>query len=82
MTLDTLRDRLPDYAKDLRINLGIITSATALSPQQAWGTAIAAAVTARSPDVLAAITASAGNWSRRRAASAARWCVRTSLSAR
>jgi len=61
MTIDTLKDRLPDYAKDLRINLGVIASSTVLSPQQAWGTAIAAAVTSRSPEVLAAITASAGD---------------------
>jgi alkyl hydroperoxide reductase subunit D len=60
MTIDSLKDRIPDYAKDLRINLGIIASSTVLSPQQAWGTAIAAAVTSRSPEVLAAITASAG----------------------
>ncbi len=59
MSIDTLKDRLPDYAKDLRINLGIITSSTALTPQQAWGTAVAAAVTARSPEVLAAIAAEA-----------------------
>ena len=59
MSIDTLKDRLPDYAKDLRINLGIIASSTALTPQQAWGTAIAAAVTARSPEVLAQITADA-----------------------
>jgi alkyl hydroperoxide reductase subunit D len=61
MSLDTLKDRLPDYAKDLKLNLGVITSSTALTPQQAWGTAITAAVTARNPDVLAAITAAAGD---------------------
>jgi len=59
MSLDALKDRIPDYAKDLRINLGVITSSTALTPQQAWGTAIASAVTARSPEVLAAIVADA-----------------------
>ncbi len=45
MTIDHLKDRIPDHAKDLRINLGVIAAATALTPQQAWGTAI----TARSP---------------------------------
>ncbi|MBA3459228.1 MAG: carboxymuconolactone decarboxylase family protein [Deltaproteobacteria bacterium] len=59
MTIDQLKDRIPEYAKDLRINLGIIASSTALSPQQAWGTAVAAAVTARSPEVLAAVLADA-----------------------
>ncbi len=59
MSIDQLKDRIPEYAKDLRINLGIIASSTALSPQQAWGTAVAAAVTARSPEVLAAVLADA-----------------------
>jgi lipoyl-dependent peroxiredoxin subunit D len=54
-TLEQLKERLPDHARDLRLNLGVIAGATALSPQQAWGTAIAAAVTARNPEVIAAI---------------------------
>lgn len=57
--IDALKDRLPDHAKDLRVNLGVIAGATALSPQQAWGTAVAAAVTARNPEVVAAIEAAA-----------------------
>jgi lipoyl-dependent peroxiredoxin subunit D len=60
MSFDQLKDRIPDHAKDLRINLGVIASSTALTPQQAWGTAVAAAVTSRSADVLAAVVAEAG----------------------
>ena len=59
MSIDQLKDRIPEYAKDLRINLGTITGSTALTPQQAWGTALTAAVTARNPDVVAAILADA-----------------------
>ncbi len=59
MSIEQLKERIPDYAKDLRINLGVISGSTALSPQQAWGTAIAAAVTAKSPEVLAAVLADA-----------------------
>jgi len=59
MTIDQLKDRIPDHAKDLRINLGVIAGATALSPQQAWGTALAAAITARNAEVTAAIEAAA-----------------------
>jgi lipoyl-dependent peroxiredoxin subunit D len=55
MTIDRLKDRLPDHAKDLRINLGVIAGATALSPQQAWGTALASAITSRNAEVVAAI---------------------------
>jgi alkyl hydroperoxide reductase subunit D len=59
MTIEALKARLPDHARDLRINLGVIAGATALTPQQAWGTALAAAVTARNADVVAAITTDA-----------------------
>jgi alkyl hydroperoxide reductase subunit D len=54
-SIDRLRDQLPAHARDLKINLGVIAGATALSPQQAWGTAVAAAITSRNPQVSAAI---------------------------
>ena len=53
--IDRLKDRLPAHARDLKINLGVIAGATALSPQQAWGTALAAAITARNREVTAAV---------------------------
>ena len=59
MSLDALKDRLPDHAKDLRINLGVITGASSLTPSQHWGTALAAALTARNPEVIRAIAAAA-----------------------
>lgn len=61
MTIDHIRDRLPDHARDLRINLGIIAGSTALTPQQAWGTALAASTTARHPELAAAIADEAGD---------------------
>jgi alkyl hydroperoxide reductase subunit D len=60
MSIETLKQRLPDHARDLRINLGIIATSTALSPLHAWGTALAAAMTARNPEVVAAVGAEAG----------------------
>ena len=39
--IDQLKERLPDYARDLRINLGVIASSTALTPAQAWTIALA-----------------------------------------
>lgn len=57
--IDQLKERLPDYARDLRINLGVITSSTALSAQQAWMVALACAITSRNKDVAAAIEADA-----------------------
>ena len=53
--LDLLKERLPDYARDLRINLGVLTSSTALTPVQAWTIALASAVTTGQRDVIAAI---------------------------
>jgi len=59
MSIDWLKERLPDHARDLRVNLGAITSSTSLKPQQAWGTALAAAVASRSAEVVSAIAAEA-----------------------
>ena len=53
--MDALKDRVPDYAKDIRINLGVITSSTALSAQQAWTIALASAVTTKNAELIAAI---------------------------
>ena len=55
--MDALKDKLPDYAKDLRINLGVITSSTALSPQQAWTVALTSAMTTKQRDLVAAVEA-------------------------
>lgn len=54
-SIELLKRRLPEHARDLRINLGAIAGASALSPQQAWGTALAAALTSRNREVVAAI---------------------------
>lgn len=54
-SIEDLKQRLPDHARDLKINLGVLASAAALSPHQAWGTAVAAAVSSRNPEVVAAI---------------------------
>lgn len=59
MSIDHLKDRLPDHARDLRINLGAITSSATLKPQQAWGAALAAAVASRNAEVVDAIAADA-----------------------
>jgi alkyl hydroperoxide reductase subunit D len=59
MTIEALKDRVPDHARDLRINLGVIAASTALTPAQAWGTAVACAATTRQPELIAAVEASA-----------------------
>jgi lipoyl-dependent peroxiredoxin subunit D len=50
MTLDTLRERLPGYARDLNLNLGsVLTPAGApgLTERQIWAVALAAAIASR-----------------------------------
>src|SRR5262245_58630774 len=58
--LDSLRDRLPDFARDARLNLGVIDTPGALTPIEAWGTALTAAAASRNRDVLAAVRVAAG----------------------
>jgi alkyl hydroperoxide reductase subunit D len=55
MTLDAIRAALPDYARDLKLNLSSVLSVPTLTPQQLWGTALASAIAARNPGLLAAI---------------------------
>jgi alkyl hydroperoxide reductase subunit D len=43
MSLDALRDTLPDYAKDIKLNLGSLASDQTLSEQQKWGAFLACA---------------------------------------
>lgn len=53
--LDDIKERLPDYARDLRINLGVIGSSTALSPAQAWTIALTCATMTRNRDLAGAV---------------------------
>jgi alkyl hydroperoxide reductase subunit D len=57
--LDQLKERVPDHARDLRINLGVIGSSTALTPRQAWTIAVASAKTTKNRELVAAVEADA-----------------------
>ncbi len=46
MSIDLLKDRLPDYARDLKLNLSSLASEQLLDPQQKAGSFIAAALAA------------------------------------
>ena len=59
MSLDTLRDALPAYAKDLSLNLSSLAAETVLTDQQKWGTFLAAAHAVGQPDVVRAVEAAA-----------------------
>lgn len=60
MTVDNLRERLPDFAKDTRLNLsGVLKEdpGSGLSLKQVHGVALASAYATRHPDVIAALEA-------------------------
>src|SRR3979490_1648626 len=49
-TLDTIRDAIPDYARDLKLNLGSVlttTGAPGLTDKQIWAVALASAIASR-----------------------------------
>ncbi|CAM5726857.1 Alkyl hydroperoxide reductase AhpD OS=Streptomyces albaduncus OX=68172 GN=ahpD PE=3 SV=1 [Streptomyces griseoloalbus] len=52
MSLDSPKSRIPDYAKDLKLNLGSVIGNSDLPAQQLWGTVLATAIASRSPIVL------------------------------
>lgn len=52
MSLDALKSAIPDYAKDLRLNLGSVIGNSGLTQQRLWGTVLACAIASRSPRVL------------------------------
>ena len=57
-TLDSLRDALPDYARDLKLNLGSVlspTGAPGLNERQIWAIALGAAEASRNPAFASAI---------------------------
>lgn len=51
----TLKAKLPDYAKDIRLNLDAVIARSSLSPQLAAGAALAAAFAAKAPAIVEAI---------------------------
>ena len=59
MSLDTLREALPAYAKDLSLNLSSLASETTLGDQQKWGAFLASAHAVGQPAVIRAVEAAA-----------------------
>ncbi|GAA5079712.1 alkyl hydroperoxide reductase subunit D [Thermocatellispora tengchongensis] len=59
MSIDALKEALPAYAKDIRLNLGSVVTTSSLTEQQLWGALLACAAATRSPRVIAEISAEA-----------------------
>ena len=43
MNLETIKARIPEYAKDAKLNLGALERITVLTPRQLYGTMLAVA---------------------------------------
>jgi len=61
MSVENLKAALPEYAKDLKLNLGSITRTAVLSEEQLWGTLLASAAATRNAQVLGEIGAEAAD---------------------
>lgn len=59
MSLDTLKSLLPDYAKDLKLNLGSLANEVTLTDQQKYGCYLAVAHAVGEPQTLRALAAEA-----------------------
>jgi alkyl hydroperoxide reductase subunit D len=57
MSLESLKSALPEYAKDIKLNLGSLSTEPSLTTQQRAGTFIAAALASRNATVTAALVA-------------------------
>lgn len=60
MSIDQLKDRIPDFAKDVRLNLASMMVGETLSPQSKCGLLLASAIATRNPIVTAAVETVAG----------------------
>jgi len=59
MTIEVLKERIPDFAKDVRLNLSSLASDETLGEQTKYGLLVATAIATRNVDVIAAIEAEA-----------------------
>ena len=59
MSIESLKNALPEYAKDLKLNLASVAAEAALTDQQRWGALVATAIASRNGAVIRAIEAEA-----------------------
>jgi alkyl hydroperoxide reductase subunit D len=57
--MEQLLSSIPEYAKDLKLNLQTVVKQQELTEQQTWGTVVACAIASRNPGVSAALLAEA-----------------------
>ena len=59
MSIDTLKSRIPDFAKDVRLNLSTMAGDETLTPAQKYGLFIACGIASRNAEVRKALEAEA-----------------------
>jgi alkyl hydroperoxide reductase subunit D len=59
VSIESLRARLPDFCKDVRLNLSALANEDTLAQQTKWGLLLACAIATRSPELRDAIGAEA-----------------------
>jgi alkyl hydroperoxide reductase subunit D len=72
MSIENLKTRLPDFAKDVRLNLSAIVNEDLLDTQAKWGLLLACAIATRNPELVAEIAEEAKAQLSPEAANAAR----------
>ena len=61
MSIASLQDRLPSYARDVKLNLSAMAEDDSLTPQQKYGLFVACGHATRNADVAAALEAEAAS---------------------
>jgi alkyl hydroperoxide reductase subunit D len=59
MGYEVLKEALPEYAKDIKLNLSSMINTSRLTEQQLWGAILGTAIASRNPKVVAELSAEA-----------------------
>lgn len=60
-SITELKDSLPDYAKDIKLNLSTLSGEETLNQQQLWGCFLSCALATRQKEVIEAVSADAAS---------------------
>ncbi len=55
MTIENLKNILPEFAKDIKLNLSTLSADESVTSQQLWGSFLACAIATRQPEVISAL---------------------------
>ncbi len=59
MTIDNIKSAMPNYAKDIKLNISSLANDETLNEQQLWGTFLASALASRNEFIIAQISTEA-----------------------